>query len=94
MFDIWSKSKIFPFLFFQNHLDNIIGLEDRMELWFRGKARLFKGFSVSYAFLFEREDYLDYSFDSTLVVDTSMYSMMLNGKMVFGLMGFNRCRPK
>ena len=73
MFDIWANQKYSPFLFFQKSFDNIIGLEDRMNYGLGGKARLFKGFSVSYAFLFEREDYLDYTYDSTLVVDTSMY---------------------
>ena len=73
MFDVWANQKYSPFLFFQKSEDNIIGLEDRMNYGLGGKARLFKGFSVSYAFLFEREDYLDYSYDSTLVVDTSMY---------------------
>ena len=59
MFDIWANQKYSPFLFFQKSFDNIIGLEDRMNYGLGGKARLFKGFSVSYAFLFEREDYLD-----------------------------------
>ena len=87
MFDILANQKYSPFLFFQKSFDNIIGLEDRMNYGLGGKARLFKGFSVSYAFLFEREDYLDYSYDSTLVVDTSMYSYDVeweNGFWIYG----------
>jgi len=72
MFDVWANQKYSPFLFFQKSFDNIVGLEDRMNYGLGGKARLFKGFSVSYAFLFEKEDYLDYEYDSTLV-DTMDY---------------------
>lgn len=73
MFDVWANQKYSPFLFFQKSFDKIVGLQDRMNYGIGGKARLFKGFSVSYAFLFEREDYLDYEYDSTLVTDTSSY---------------------
>ena len=65
-FDVWANQRISPFLFFQKSFDNITGLEDRMNYGLGTKVGLFKGFSVSYAFLFEREDYLLYDFtDST-----------------------------
>mgnify|MGYP001201437433 FL=1 len=83
-FDVWANQRISPFLFFQKSFDNITGLEDRMNYGLGAKVGLFKGFSVSYAFLFEREDYLLYDFtDSTgtgnyfytdsLAVDTNDY---------------------
>jgi len=72
-FDVWANQRFSPFLFFQKSYDNIIGLQDRMNYGIGGKAGLFKGFSVSYAFLFEKEDYLGYEYDSTSVTDTSSY---------------------
>ena len=83
-FDVWANQRISPFLFFQKSFDNITGLEDRMNYGLGAKVGLFKGFSVSYAFLFEREDYLLFDFtDSTgtgnyfytdsLAVDTNDY---------------------
>tara|TARA_S200000501_G_scaffold338150_1_gene344789 strand:+ start:130 stop:1074 length:945 start_codon:yes stop_codon:yes gene_type:complete len=83
-FDVWANQRISPFLFFQKSYDNIIGLEDRMNYGLGAKVGLFKGFSISYAFLFEREDYLLFDFtDSTatgnyyytdsLAVDTNDY---------------------
>ena len=56
MFDVWANQRISPFLFFQQSFDNIIGLEDRMNYGLGAKVRLPLGLSVSYAFLFEKED--------------------------------------
>ena len=64
MFDVWANQRISPFLFFQQSFDNIIGLEDRMNYGLGAKVRLPFGLSVSYAFLFEKEDYKFWSYDS------------------------------
>jgi len=65
-FDIWANQRFSPFLFFQKSFDNIIGLEDRMNYGLGAKLGLPFGLSVSYAFLFEKEDYLYYDYtDST-----------------------------
>jgi len=83
-FDVWANQRLSPFLFFQKSFDEIIGLQDRMNYGLGAKVGLFKGLSISYAFLFEKEDYLLYDFtDSTgtgnfiytdsVLVDTNDY---------------------
>ena len=83
-FDVWANQRLSPFLFFQKSFDDIIGLQDRMNYGLGAKVGLFKGLSISYAFLFEKEDYLLYDFtDSTgtgnfiytdsVLVDTNDY---------------------
>ena len=83
-FDVWANQRLSPFLFFQKSFDNIVGLQDRMNYGLGGILGLFKGFSISYAFLFEKEDYLLYDYtDSTgtgnyiytdsVLVDTNDY---------------------
>ena len=83
-FDLWANQRISPFLFYQKSFDKTIGLEDRLNYGLGAKVRLFKGFSISYAFLAEREHYLYYDYtdsastgefyytDSTLI-DTNLY---------------------
>ena len=83
-FDLWANQRISPFLFFQQSYDKTIGLENRMNTGVGAKIGLFKGFSISYAFLSESEDYLYYDYidsvgtgefyytDSTLI-DTNYY---------------------
>jgi len=61
-FDLWANQRISPFLFFQKSYDNSIGLQNRMNAGIGAKVGLFKGFSISYAFLSESEDYLYYDF--------------------------------
>lgn len=73
-FDVWANQRISPFLFFQKSFDNITGLEDRMNYGLGAKFGLFKGFSVSYAFLFEREDYLLYDFTDSTGTGTYFYT--------------------
>jgi len=87
-FDIWANQRFSPFLFFQKSFDNVIGLQDRVNYGLGGKVGLLKGFSISYAFLFEKEDYLFYDYtdstgagefyytDSTLI-DTNYSRIML-----------------
>jgi hypothetical protein len=61
-FDLWANQRISPFLFFQQSYDKTIGLENRMNTGVGAKIGLFKGFSISYAFLAESEDYLYYDY--------------------------------
>ena len=56
-FDLWANQRISPFLFFQKSYDKTIGLENRMTAGAGAKIGLLKGFSISYAFLFEKESY-------------------------------------
>ena len=83
-FDVWANQRLSPFLFFQKSFDNIVGLQDRMNYGLGGKLGLFKGFSISYAFLFEKEDYLlydytdpigtgSYTYTDSVLVDTNDY---------------------
>tara|TARA_B100000212_G_scaffold194824_1_gene146988 strand:+ start:943 stop:1875 length:933 start_codon:yes stop_codon:yes gene_type:complete len=83
-FDVWANQRLSPFLFFQKSFDDIIGLQDRMNYGLGAKVGLYRGLSISYAFLFEKEDYLLYDFtDSTgtgnfiytdsVLVDTNDY---------------------
>lgn len=68
-FDLWANQRLSPFLFFQKSYDKTIGLENRMNAGAGAKIGLLKGFSISYAFLFEKESYKSYEIsgvDSTL----------------------------
>ena len=69
-FDLWASQRFSPFLFFQKSFDNIIGLEDRVNFGLGGKVEVFGPLSVSYAILWETEDYLNSTtmdYDSALV---------------------------
>ena len=56
-FDLWANQRISPFLFFQHSYDKTIGLENRMNAGAGAKIGLLKGFSISYALLYENESY-------------------------------------
>ena len=72
-FDILANQRISPFLFFQKTFDKTIGLQNRQDIGFGAKVGVFKGFSLSYAFLAENEEYTSYSTklytDSSVVTD-------------------------
>ena len=68
-FDVWANQRFSPFLFFQKSFDNVIGLEDRLNYGLGAKVGLPFGLSVSYAFLFEKEDYKFWSYTDSLAYD-------------------------
>jgi hypothetical protein len=68
-FDLWANQRISPFLFFQKSFDKTIGLEDRLNYGLGAKLGLLKGFSISYAFLAESEDYLYYDYTDSAAYD-------------------------
>jgi hypothetical protein len=68
-FDLWANQRLSPFLFFQKSYDKTIGLENRMNAGAGAKIGLLKGFSISYAFLFEKESYKSYEISG---VDTTL----------------------
>ena len=70
-FDLWANQKYSPFLFFQKSFDNVIGLEDRLNYGLGGKVTMSEVLSVSYAFLFEKEDYLYYEYTDSTTDGTS-----------------------
>jgi len=76
-FDVWANQRFSPFLFFQKSFDKVIGLEDRLNYGLGAKVALPFGMSVSYAFLFEKEDYLFYSYTDSAAYD-------LNGNVSTG----------
>ena len=73
-FDLWANQRISPFLFFQKSYDNSIGLQNRMNAGIGAKVGLFKGFSISYAFLSESEDYLYYTYDDSVGIGEFYYT--------------------
>ena len=69
-FDLWANQRFSPFLFFQKSYDKIIGLNDRLNFGLGGKVELFGPLSISYAALWETEDYIEsisMDYDSSLV---------------------------
>jgi len=89
-FDVWANGKYSPFLFFQSSFDKTIGLEDRLNYGLGGKVGLMKGFSISYAFLYESETYEEYSYmayTDSIAIDTNEYywdvSYFENGDSVY-----------
>ena len=73
-FDVWANQRFSPFLFFQKSFDNVIGLEDRLNYGLGAKVGLPFGLSVSYAFLFEKEDYKFWTYtDSTSAMAAGDY---------------------
>ena len=73
-FDLWANQRISPFLFFQKSYDNSIGLQNRMNAGIGAKVGLFKGFSISYAFLSESEDYLYYTYGDSVGIGEFYYT--------------------
>lgn len=56
-FDLWANQRISPFLFFQNSFDKSIGLNNRINYGVGAKLGLLKWLSISYALLYETEEY-------------------------------------
>ena len=56
-FDLWANQRISPFLFFQNSFDKTIGLNNRINYGIGAKLGLLKWLSISYALLYETEEY-------------------------------------
>jgi len=73
-FDVWANGKYSPFLFFQSSFDKTIGLQNRMNYGLGAKVGLLKGFSISYAFLFEKEDYLSYDYTDSVGLGDYYYT--------------------
>ena len=55
--DLWANQKYSPFLFFDYSFDRSLGLINRTDVALGAKVRLGKIFSLSYAFMFEEEEY-------------------------------------
>lgn len=55
--DLWANQKYSPFLFFDYSFDRSLGLINRTDLALGAKVRFGKVLSVSYAFMFEEEEY-------------------------------------
>ena len=73
-FDVWANQRFSPFLFLQKSFDKSIGLEDRLNYGLGAKVGLSRMFSVSYAFLAEKEDYNYYTYtDSTSALAAGDY---------------------
>ena len=56
-FDLWANQRYSPFFFFDYSFDRSLGLINRTDFAVGGKVRLGKVFSVSYAYMFEEEEY-------------------------------------
>ena len=56
-FDLWANQKYSPFFFYDYSFDRSIGLINRTDFGIGGKVRFGKIFSLSYAFMFEEEEY-------------------------------------
>jgi len=56
-FDLWANQKYSPFFFFDYSFDRSLGLINRTDWAVGGKMRLGRIFSVSYAYMFEEEEY-------------------------------------
>ena len=56
-FDLWANKTYSPFFFFDYSYDRSLGLINRTDLAVGGKMRVGRIFSVSYAYMFEDEEY-------------------------------------
>ena len=56
-FDLWANQTYSPFFFFDNSFDRSLGLINRTDWAVGGKMRVGRIFSVSYAYMFEEEEY-------------------------------------
>ena len=74
-FDIWANQRFSPFLFLQKSFDNTVGLKNRLNYGIGGKVGLFKGLSISYAFLAESETYNTfYGYTDSVATDYYVYT--------------------
>jgi hypothetical protein len=55
--DLWANQKYSPFLFYDYSFDRSLGLINRTDLALGAKIRFGKIFSLSYAYMFEEEEY-------------------------------------
>ena len=56
-FDLWANQTYSPFFFFDYSFDRSLGLINRTDWAVGGKMRLGRMFSVSYAYMYEEEEY-------------------------------------
>ena len=56
-FDLWANQKYSPFFFYDYSFDRSLGLINRTDFGIGGKIRFGKIFSLSYAYMFEEEEY-------------------------------------
>ena len=56
-FDLWANQKYSPFFFYDYSFDRSLGLINRTDFGVGGKIRFGKIFSLSYAYMFEEEEY-------------------------------------
>ncbi len=56
-FDLWANQTYSPFFFYDYSFDRSLGLISRHDWALGGKIRVGKIFSVSYAYMFEEEEY-------------------------------------
>ena len=56
-FDLWANQTYSPFFFFDYSFDRSLGLINRTDWAVGGKMRVGRIFSVSYAYMFEEEEY-------------------------------------
>ena len=56
-FDLWANQTYSPFFFFDYSFDRSLGLINRTDWAVGGKMRVGRMFSVSYAYMFENEEY-------------------------------------
>ena len=55
--DLWANQKYSPFFFYDYSFDRSFGLINRTDFGIGGKIRFGKVFSLSYAYMFEEEEY-------------------------------------
>ena len=56
-FDLWANQKYSPFFFYDYSFDRSLGLINRTDWAVGGKVRFGRMLSVSYAYMFEEEEY-------------------------------------
>ena len=56
-FDLWANQKYSPFFFYDYSFDRSLGLINRTDFGIGAKIRFGKIFSLSYAYMFEEEEY-------------------------------------
>ena len=91
-FDLWANQKYSPFFFYDYSFDRSLGLINRTDFGIGGKVRFGKIFSLSYAYMFEEEEYDSVETFSRHSLRPKVKLVLVDGNFFFDYRAFYKPR--
>ena len=91
-FDLWANQKYSPFFFFDYSFDRSLGLINRTDWALGGKIRFGKILSLSYAYMFEEEEYTVVETFSRHSIRPKLKLVLAEGNFFFDYRAFYKPR--